>query len=181
MQFRFAGQHRVRAPETPAAPEAEQTSVVRRQPGRELLLQLADGVDGLHAVQPVDGDRAAKLAGTAAHGVRLVVGNGRVQRHCVLVGRGRAVPHRLPGTGPDGVQHEKAGRTLHPVPVVLVRSHSAHAARPDPAQNRRAPHTPVPQVHQGKCRSVKSSLLGSCLKSCYATELVGCEKQFPVV
>lgn len=150
MQFRFARQHRVRAPETPVAPEAEQTAVVRRQPGRELLLQLANGVDRLHPVQPVDGHRAAEPARTAAHGVRLVVGHGRVQRHRVPVGRGRPVPHGLPGTGPDGVQHQQVGRPLHPVPVVHIRPHSPHAARPDPAQDRRAPHTPVPQVHQGK-------------------------------
>lgn len=149
MQFRFAGQHRVRAPEAPFAPEAEQAAVVGDQPGRELLLQLADGVDRLHAVQPVDGDCPAELAGAAAHGVRLVVGHGRVQRRRVPAGRSRPVPHRLPGTGPDGVQHQEAGRPLHPVSVVPVRSGRPHAARPDPAQNRRAPHTPVSQVYQG--------------------------------
>lgn len=79
MQFRIAGQHRVRAPETPVAPEAEQTPVVRGQPGRELLLQLANGVDGLHAVQPVDSHRPAKPARAAEHGFPVVVGDGRVQ------------------------------------------------------------------------------------------------------
>lgn len=149
MQFRFAGQHRVRAQETPAAAEAKQTSVVGDQPGRELLLQLADGVDRVHAVQPVDRDRTPESARTAAHRVQLVVDNGRVQRHRVPAGRGRAVPHRLPGTGTDGVQHQEAGRTLHTVQVVHVRSHSPHAAGPAPAQNRRPSHSPVPQIHQG--------------------------------
>lgn len=149
MQFRFAGQHRVRAPEAPVAPEAEQAAVVGGQPRRELLLQLADGADRLHAVQPVDGHRPAEPARAAAHGVRLVVGHGCVQRHRVPAGRGRAVPHRLPGTGPDGVQYPEAGRPLRPIPVVPVRPGRAHAARPHPAENRRAPHTPVPPVHQG--------------------------------
>jgi len=150
MQFRLSGQHRVHAPETPVAPETEQTPVVRGQPGRELLLQLANGVDGLHAVQPVDGHRPAKPARAAAHGFPLVVGHGRVQRHRVPAGRGRPVPHRLPGTGPDGVQYQQAGWPLHPVPVFPVRSYSAHATGSDTTKDRRAPHTTVPQVHQGK-------------------------------
>lgn len=147
MQFRFSGQHRIRTPETPVAPEAEQAALVRGQPGRELLLQLADGVDRMHAVQPVDGDRAPKPAGTAAHGVRLVVDHGRVQRHRVLVGRCRAVPHRLPRTGSDGLQHQETRRPLHSVPIFHFRPYSPHAARPDPAEDRRAPDTPVSQIH----------------------------------
>jgi len=150
MQFRFAGQHRIRAPETPVAPETEQTPVVRGQPGRELLFQLANGADGLHAVQPVDGHRPAKPARAATHGFPVVVGHGRVQRHRVPARRGRPVPYRLPGTGPDGVQYQQAGRPLHPVPFVPFRSHSAHATGPDTTKDRRASHTPVPQVHQGK-------------------------------
>jgi len=152
MQFRIAGQYRVRAPETPVAPKAEQAPVVRGQPGRELLLQLANGVDGLHAVQPMDGHRPTKPARAAEHGFPVVVGHGRVQRHRVPAGRGRPVPHRLPGTGPDGVQYQQAGRSLHPVSFVHVRSHRTHATGSDTAENRRAPHTPVPQIHQGKAR-----------------------------
>lgn len=121
--------------------------MVGGQPGRELLLQLADGADRLHAVQPVDGYRPAEPTRATAHGVRLVVGHGRVQRHRVSAGRGCAVPHWLPGTGPDGVQHTEASRPLRPVPVVPVRPGRAHAARPHPAENRRAPHTPVPPVY----------------------------------
>lgn len=150
MQFRFAGQHRVRTPETAVAPKAEQTAVVRRQPGRELLLQLANGVDRLHPVQPVDGHRPAKPAWIATHGVRLVVGHGRVQRHRVSVRRSRPVPHGLPRTGPDGVQHQQIGRPLHPIPIVPVRSHSPHTTWLASAQNRRASYTPVSQIHQGK-------------------------------
>jgi len=79
--------------------------VVRGQPRREFLLQLANGVDRLHAVQPVDGHRPAKLARAAAHGFPLVVGHGRIQRHRIPVGCGCPVPDRLSGTGSDGVQH----------------------------------------------------------------------------
>lgn len=144
MQFRITGQHRVRAPETPVAPETEQTPVVRGQPGRELLLQLAHGVNWLHAVQPVDGHRPAKPARVAEHGFSVVVGHGRVQRHRVPAGRGRSVSYRLPGTGPYGVQYQQAGRSLHPVSFVHVRPHSTHATGSDTAKDRRAPHTPVP-------------------------------------
>lgn len=77
--------------------------MVRGQPGRELLLQLADGFDWLYAVQPVDGDRPAEPSRAAAHSVRLVVDHGRVQRHRIPIGCSRPVPHRLPGTRTDGV------------------------------------------------------------------------------
>jgi len=123
--------------------------VVGGESWRELLLQLVNGADRLYAVQPVDGDRPTEPAGAATHSVRLVVGRRRVQWHRVPVGRGRPVPNRLPGTGTDGVQHQQAGRTLHPVPVVPARPRGPHAARSAPAQNRRTPHTPVSQVHQG--------------------------------
>lgn len=123
--------------------------MVRGQPRREFLLQLANGVDRLHAVQPVDRHRPAKLARIAAHGFPMVVGHGRIQRHCVPVGCGRPVPHRLLGTGPHGVQHQQVGRSLHPVPVVPVRSDSTHATGSDTVKNWSAPHTSVPQIHQG--------------------------------
>lgn len=123
--------------------------MVRGQPRRKLLLLLADAVERVHYVQSVDGHRPAEPARAAAHRVILVVFLGRVQRHRVPGRRGHPVSHLLPGTGADGVRHAKAGRSLHPVQIVRVRSRGPHAARSAPVQNRRESHTPVPQVYQG--------------------------------
>jgi len=90
------------APEATAqAPEAAQD---RGESRRELLLLLVDAAVGLRPVQSVDADRPSEPAGAAGAGACRLARLRRFHRHGLLRRRGGAIPHRLPGAGPDGVQ-----------------------------------------------------------------------------
>lgn len=86
-----------------AAPAPAEDPQDRRQPGRELLLLLADDGHDLHPVQPVDADRAAELPGAAGERQPVLAQLRLPHGLCLHRGRGRSAAHRLPRAGPDGL------------------------------------------------------------------------------
>lgn len=120
----------------------------RGQPGRELLLLLADATLRLRVVQSVDVDRAPKFARVAGGRPRHVARLRRFHGPGLLSRRCRAIPYRLPRARFDGVQQQEAGRPLPQVEVVRAGPAGPVAPRPPPGESGQQPDAQVPEVSQ---------------------------------
>lgn len=118
------------------------------EPGRELLLLLADGVVVLRALQSVDADCASESARAAAIGANCVVWLWQFYRRHFLPRRGRAVSYRVLGTGPHGLQQQETRRPLHQVQVLRYGFVSVNATRLAPGEPRHQPHAQIPALPQ---------------------------------